>query len=1531
MPLKIKNANIHNLKNFSVEIPHNKFVCITGVSGSVKSSLVADIIEKEANKRFFESFSVYARQYLAKTGEVDADISGIRPVVSIKQKTITGDLRSTAGTLSGITDLLRLLFARCGKTLDENIKLSRGMFSFNNPVGQCSYCNGLGEEEYVDEKLLLEDETKTLRERALKITLKDGYTIYSQVTIAVLDQVCQSEGFNVDIPFNELTTEQKNVLFHGSNKIKIAFGKHTLESRMKWQGITAKPRDEGYYKGIIPIMSEILKRDRNKNILKFVSSKTCSHCNGSGLKKESLQVTFNDKNFPYYSGRTFSELYDFLKEIKNTDEVQKEIIRAILKKCEVLTNLGLGYLTPERRSNTLSGGESQRLRISAVLDSKMSGIMYIFDEPSIGLHGTDNLKLITVFKELVSRGNSVIVVEHDKETILAADHIIDIGPGAGYLGGKLLYSGKIIDYRTDILPRLSESKSITLKELNTEISFKTPNHNNSEYLSVKNAQVNNLKNIDVNFKLNSLNVVTGISGAGKSSLVNGVVAVDHKEGFKSVVEIDAKQPGKNSRSNAATYTGIFEDIRKLFSKLPDSLPASAFSFNTGTGRCEECLGKGETEITMHFLDNIKVVCSSCNGKRFHNDILKIKYREKNIYDILELEITEACDFFREEKKIFSKLDILNRLGLGYLKLGQPTSTLSGGEAKRLKLSAFLDTKAKDNLILLDEPTTGLSMFDTKVLLRNLEDICKVGNTIIAIEHDAYFISQSDHIVDLGPGAGDLGGEVLYEGSVKGLLDCKRSLTAKIFDINNKAPSKENKFSDKIILNKVTTNNLKNINLSIEKNKITLVKGGEGAGKTSLIADTLFNEANNLYLSSLSSYARQFIGTSSKGEFRSIKNLSPAISLSQEKKRTDRISFAQVSGLYELFRLLYSRFGVTEKTLPEHQKNNSLFSFLHINGACQNCSGRGIIDEVDVNKLANFKLSLEDGALNDSKPGKFFSELTGQYIATLYTVMELQNITPGKKLEDYSEKELDLIFYGTGNIEYDVNWSFERANRKGVHKFKTKWIGFANLIKEDYLINLHNLKKKNFVHLLSEKKCSVCDGKRLNNTALSYKIDKLSISELTNKSIKNSITFFEDLKLDNSEMLTNKILHKLKRLEKFNLDYITLDRSYNTLSSGEKQRLRLAMLAEEKLTDVLYVLDEPANGLYYKEEHLISEALKELKDLGNTVVISDPKERFVSAVDNIVELEDGKLKFDNTAKSYRNDYSLKKHIFPRGSKTFSVKGAYLHNLKHIDVEFEYNTLNIVHGPCGSGKSTLVFQVLAESLRNNLTGCKTVEADFSNIIVADDHYSSITIGSFFDLNNIIFDKLAKANKIKKSLFSASSSHCPTCQGKGILKGNLDFLRETDKICSVCNGKKYKPEILEYKLSGKDIYELLNLSSDELSEIIDNKQLSKLLNYFEGFGLKNLSLNRKFTTLSVWERKRLVIIKELLKNPNNNLIVIDEPSAGLDIRNMEVLLNSFKTLVKENTIVITEHDRDVISCAGKSIELGQGSGEKGGFLIF
>ncbi len=1534
MTLKIKNANIHNLKDFSVEIPHDKFVCITGVSGSGKSSLVNDIIEKEANRRFFESFSVYSRQYLAKTGEADAEVSGIRPVISIRQKTITGDLRSTAGTLSGISDFLRLLFARCGKSPDPDVRLSRGMFSFNNPVGQCEYCKGLGEEEYIDEKLLIADENKTLRDRALNITLKDGYTIYSQVTIDVLDQVCRSEGFSVDVQLKDLTSEQRNVLFYGSNKIKIPFGKHTLESRMKWSGITAKPRDEGYYKGIIPIMTDILKRDRNSNILRFVASKTCPHCLGSGLKHESLNVTFNGRNFPYYTGRTLEQLSGLFGNISANDDVQKEITSSILAKCGVLKDLGLGYLTPDRRSNTLSGGESQRLRISAVLDAEMSGVMYIFDEPSIGLHGTDNLKLINIFRKLADRGNTVIIVEHDKETILASDHLVDIGPGAGYNGGKLIYSGRTSDFNTE--------ESSTFRELNSKISFKEPSNDKAEYLSFTGVRHNNLKNIDVDFKLNSLNVVTGVSGSGKSSLVNEVVGSyfsfnskdrfntvsAHK--FKNVVEIDAKQPGKNSRSNAATYTGIFDDIRNLFAKQPDSFSASSFSFNTGSGRCEECLGRGETEITMHFLDNIRITCGTCGGKRFHDDVLSIRYKGKNIYEVLEMEISEACKFFSGETSIFNKLDILQRLGLGYLKLGQPTSTLSGGEAKRLKLSAYLDPKAIGNLILLDEPTTGLSMSDTKVLLKNLDDICRLGNTVIAIEHDAYFISQSEHVVDLGPGAGDEGGEVMYQGPVKDILRCEKSRTAKIFYLSSQKEVSKPQIPDKIILEDVTTNGLKNIDLSINKNKITLIKGGEGSGKSSLCVDTLFNEADNLYLSSLSAYARQFIGSSRKGEFRAIRNLSPAISLSQERNREDKITFAQVSGLYELFRLLYSRFSEADCELPEHQKNNSLFSFMHISGACANCSGRGVVDEVDIAKVADMNLSLEEGALNGNKPGKFFSDLKGQYMASLYTVMDKYGIKKGLKLNEYGEKEFNIIFYGTGTEEYDVKWEFERSGRTGEHSFKTVWKGFSNLIKEDYLKNLHNLKKKNFDGLLSGRQCPACGGKRLNETALSYKIKDKSLSDLTTLDIKAQITFFELLYIENGKSLTDRILKKLYRLKKFNLDYINVDRSYNSLSSGEKQRLRLAMLAEEELTGILYILDEPAAGLYYKEEFLISDALSELKEQGNTVIIADPKERFVSSADDIIELENGKVTYSGKPENYRPGEKTDAYKFPEGARKFYVKGAHLYNLKNIDAEFAYNTLNVVHGPCGSGKSTLVFKVLAESLQNGLTGCMSIEADFSGIIVAEDHYSSVTVGSYFELNKYIADKLASFNKVKKSVFDSSNSYCPVCQGSGYIKGNLDFLRETDKVCPVCKGRKYNPEILEYKFSGHNIDDLMRMRISELSGLIKHKRISELEEYIMHFGLKNITPDRKFNTMSVWERKRLVVIKRLLQNPSGNLIVIDEPAAGLDISDLGKLLKAFERLICDNTLVITEHDRDLISCAGNSVELGHGSGDEGGYIV-
>lgn len=497
---------------------------------------------------------------------------------------------------------------------------------------------------------MIKDPAKSLREGALKITTPSGYTIYSQVTIDVLNQVCKSEGFHVDIPWQDLTEAQKDIIFNGSNKIKIPFGKHTLESRMKWSGITAKPREEGYYKGILPIMENILRVDRNPNILRFAKTVKCSSCQGKRLNDEALSVTINHKNIIEYSSLSIANLKKELLVFDYSDiqqEVAQPIIEKIIDRCTILENLGLGYLTLMRESTSLSGGEAQRIRLATQVGNKLRGMLYILDEPSIGLHPRDNKRMLDIIEQLRNQGNTVLVVEHDQETMLYADQIIDIGPYAGKDGGQILFNAT-----SSAIPQLKNINSQTLKYLQKETTDSYyQGELQNKWLTIKGAHLHNLKNIDVQFRLHALNVVTGVSGAGKSTLVFDTLGKyysdklsnnTHKNAsfeeisadtrVQKIIEIDQTPIGKTSRSNPATYTKLFDQIRKLFASLPKSKQRkwnqSHFSFNTKGGRCETCEGAGYTQTGMHFLSNVETICETCDGKRYDEETLEVKYKGK---------------------------------------------------------------------------------------------------------------------------------------------------------------------------------------------------------------------------------------------------------------------------------------------------------------------------------------------------------------------------------------------------------------------------------------------------------------------------------------------------------------------------------------------------------------------------------------------------------------------------------------------------------------------------------------------------------------------------------------------------------------------------------------------------------------------------------------------------------------------------------------------------------------------------------------
>jgi len=699
--IEITGAREHNLKGFDVTIPHNKLIVVTGVSGSGKSSLAYDIVFREGQRRYLESINAYARQFMDKAGRPAIDsVKGIRPAIAVGQNSLHRSSRSTVGTLTGVYDYLRLIFARYGNVEPgSKIELKRSLFSFNSKYGACEHCRGLGVVDEIDADLLIKDDKLTIREGAFEMTTPSGYIVYSQVTMDVLDEVCQAHGFNVDIPWQDLNEAEKQIVLYGSEKIKVPFGKHTLESRMKWSGITARPREEGYYKGIMNIMTDILQRDRNGNILRFARTITCPECQGKRLRQEALEVIYKGRNIAEYSAMSLRKLAEeFQPGAGNQGE---ELLRAsIASRCKIGTQIGLGHLQLSRNSETISAGEGQRLKLLTISATQLRDMIYVFDEPSIGLHQAEIGALLGMLFELRDNGNTVLVVEHDPLITQAADHLITIGPGAGTAGGYLIY---IREKSPEFKP-----KKYTLKKEKSQIE---------KYIQITGARANNLQDITVNFALQRFNVITGVSGAGKTSLAESVLLPAiigdrrHKKYYKSIigyksvsriVKIDQKPIGRSPRSNAATYTSLMDDIRAVYARQPEAIAAGlgrgAFSFNTKGGRCEECEGAGVLKLGMHFLDDITMVCPVCQGKRFKPEILEIYWQGYNIAELLELSVSEMRNLFEPGSRGGRILKVLEEVGLGYLTLGQPATTISGGEAQRTSRLSIVLTISKPALL-----------------------------------------------------------------------------------------------------------------------------------------------------------------------------------------------------------------------------------------------------------------------------------------------------------------------------------------------------------------------------------------------------------------------------------------------------------------------------------------------------------------------------------------------------------------------------------------------------------------------------------------------------------------------------------------------------------------------------------------------------------------------------------------------------------------------------------------------------------------
>jgi excinuclease ABC subunit A len=1525
------------------------------------------------------------------------------------------------------------------------------LFSFNSPIGACETCRGFGRTIGIDWSLVVPDDTKSLAGGAVKPWETESF---KEVKSDLL-KFARKKGVPVDVSWGDLSEDQRAWVIDGEGD---------------W--------DEGVWYGAKRFFGWLESKSYRMHIRVLLSRyrayQPCPACGGARLKPEALLWRIGKEKLSIHDVMLLPidgclAFFDTLALPAPLDEATEALLREIRARIRYLVDVGLGYLTLDRQSRTLSGGEVQRINLTTALGTSLVNALFVLDEPSIGLHPRDIGRLIGVLKRLRDSGNTIIVVEHDPDVIRAADLVIDMGPGAGENGGRIVFFGGL----TELLrsPRSLTAQYLTGKKKVTPRGAGAATGAPADrQIRILGASEHNLKNIDVDIPLDRLVCVTGVSGSGKSTLIQEVLynalrvlkhapvdtpgkhrAIAGHELVDSVVMADQSPIGRTARSNPVSHVGAFDGIRKLFASEPlaheRGYAAGSFSFNAGNGRCPTCSGSGFEHIEMQFLSDVYLRCPDCDGRRYRKEILDVRLLPpglpaqkagvgRSIADVLDMTVSQACAFFAGAPEIVSALAPLAAVGLGYVSLGQPVPTLSGGEAQRLKLAGYLalsrngSSRKRGTLFLFDEPTTGLHFQDIAVLLEAFRKLIAAGHSVLVIEHNIDVIRASDWIIDLGPEGGEAGGRIVCEGTPQRVAGCRESHTgaalrsrgAQAKRGTKRKEAAVNGAADAIVIRHAREHNLKNIDLTIPRDKLSVITGVSGSGKSTVAFDILFAEGQRRYLESLNAYARQFVQPAKRPDVDGVYGVPPTVAIEQRTSRGGRKStVATLTEIYPFLRLLFVKLGtqycpdcnvpiqpqsieaMLAKILHDYRGRRigifaplvtarkgyytDLAAWAAAKGFNQLRVDGALLPTVPWPRLDRFiehTIELPVGAesVSASREGPLREALTrgldfGKGVVRVDdTVFSTRRACPqcGRSFEELDPRLFSYnskhgwcpSCYGTG-----LQLSGFDSEQTGEEIWWNDWWGGP------------------------ERICPSCNGMRLRPEALAVRFRDRNIADFARLPVQLMEREMRGLLFAGREKeiardLVGEMLSRLEFLQKVGLSYLSLDRSAPTLSGGEAQRIRLASQLGSNLRGVCYILDEPTIGLHARDNAILLDTLLALRAKGNTVVVVEHDEETIRRAEHVVDLgpgggtaggylvAQGSLgAITRSRKSLTGRYLSKPLPHPWGERravpvdlpgaqaVLKIGGARLHNLKDLDVAIPLKRLVCVTGVSGSGKSTLVREVLYGNLHHLLAtarkrgtaqaqealhGCSTIEGwkTIGRVLEVDQTPIGKTprscpatyVGIWDDIRRLFAassEARMRGYTPSRFSFNVAGGRCQECEGQGMKKIEMSFLPDVTVPCDACSGARFNPETLAVRFRGRSIGDVLKMNVDEAVPFFSfHIAIRHALELLQQVGLGYLSLGQQSPSLSGGEAQRIKLVTELAKarigsSGPGTLYVLDEPTIGLHMADVEKLVRVLHRLVDAgNTVVIIEHNLDIIAEADWIIDLGPEGGDAGGRIV-